>query len=69
MNMNKKVYERPVMDVTDFDVEDVITASGVNPGGGSTGDPSGENPGGGNDNPNTPDSLSSYELPVDVHFN
>ena len=39
------------MDVTEFDVEDVITASGVNSGGGD-------------DNPNTPDSLSFYELPV-----
>lgn len=54
MNMNKKVYERPVMDVTEFDVEDVITVSGMNPGGGD-------------DNPNTPDSLSSYELPVDFN--
>ena len=49
MNMNKKVYERPVMDVTEFDVEDVITASDGNPGGGD-------------DNPNTPDSRSPYEL-------
>lgn len=64
--MNKKVYERPVMDVTEFDVEDVITASGVNSGGGSTTDPSGENPGGGSSESNN-DSPSSYELSVDFH--
>ncbi len=52
MNMNKKVYERPVMDVTEFDVEDVIAASGGTPGGGD------DNP-----NPNKPDSLAAYELP------
>ena len=50
MNMNKKVYERPVMDVTEFDVEDVITASGVTPGGGSS--------------ESNNDSPSSYELSV-----
>ena len=31
MNMNKETYERLMMDVTKFDVEDVITTSG--PGG------------------------------------
>ena len=29
--MNKESYERLNMDVTKFDVEDVITTSGVNP--------------------------------------
>ena len=33
--MNKETYERLMMDVTKFDVEDVITTSGVGPGGGS----------------------------------
>lgn len=32
--MNKESYERLQMDVTKFDVEDVITTSGVGPGGG-----------------------------------
>lgn len=32
MNMNKETYERLMMDVTKFDVEDVITTSGVGPG-------------------------------------
>ena len=31
MNMNKETYERLMMDVTKFDVEDVITTSGVGP--------------------------------------
>ena len=31
--MNKETYERLMMDVTKFDVEDVITTSGVGPGG------------------------------------
>ena len=31
--MNKETYERLQMDVTKFDVEDVITTSGVEPGG------------------------------------
>ena len=39
MNMNKETYERLLMDVTEFDVEDVITTSGVTPGGGGS-DPS-----------------------------
>ena len=35
--MNKETYERLSMDVTQFDVEDVITTSGVTPGGGGGG--------------------------------
>ena len=46
MNMNKETYERLMMDVTKFDVEDVITTSGVGPGPGP----------GGND------PLDTYEL-------
>ena len=34
MNMNKETYERLMMDVTKFDVEDVITTSGGGSGGG-----------------------------------
>lgn len=49
MNMNKETYERLMMDVTKFDVEDVITTSGVGPG-------PGPGPGGN-------DSLDTYELP------
>ena len=30
--MKKETYERLAIDVTEFDVEDVITTSGVNPG-------------------------------------
>ena len=37
MNMNKETYERLMMDVTKFDVEDVITTSGVGPGPGPGG--------------------------------
>lgn len=33
MNMNKDTYERLNMDVTEFDTEDVITTSGITPGG------------------------------------
>ena len=33
MNMNKETYERLLMDVTEFDTEDVITTSGITPGG------------------------------------
>ena len=29
MNMNKETYERLLMDVTEFDAEDVITTSGI----------------------------------------
>ncbi len=36
--MNKETYERLSMDVTQFDVEDVITTSGVTPGGGGGSD-------------------------------
>ena len=39
MNMNKETYERLMMDVTKFDVEDVITTSGVGPGGNDPLDP------------------------------
>ena len=46
MNMNKETYERLMMDVTKFDVEDVITTSGVGPAPGP----------GGNDR------LDTYEL-------
>ena len=45
--MNKETYERLMMDVTKFDVEDVITTSGVGPAPGP----------GGND------PLDTYELP------
>ena len=31
--MNKETYERLLMDVTEFDTEDVITTSGITPGG------------------------------------
>ena len=55
MNMNKKVYERPVMDVTEFDIEDVIAASGGTPVGGD-------------DNPNKPDSPAAYELPLPLEL-
>lgn len=48
--MNKKVYERPVMDVTEFDVEDVIAASGGTPVEEST----------------TREPLAAYELPLEV---
>ena len=37
--MNKEAYERLMMDVTQFDAEDVITTSGIGPGGGGS-DPS-----------------------------
>lgn len=33
MTMIKESYERLMMDVTEFDSEDVITTSGVGPGG------------------------------------
>ena len=39
MKMIKESYERLMMDVTEFDVEDVITTSGIGPGGGG-GNPS-----------------------------
>ena len=55
MNMNKETYERLLMDVTEFDTEDVITTSG--PGG----DTPGPGPGG-----NTPPAFTSsnWEMPV-----
>lgn len=31
MNMNKETYERLLMDVTEFDIEDIITTSGETP--------------------------------------
>ena len=37
--MNKETYERLLMDVTEFDVEDVITTSGLEPVGGLVSDP------------------------------
>ena len=40
MNMNKETYERLLMDVTEFDTEDVITTSG----GGSGPGPGGNDP-------------------------
>lgn len=52
--MKKETYERLLMDVTEFDTEDVITTSGE--GGGDT-------PGGGGSG-ESPAPLSSYELPV-----
>ena len=48
MNMSKEAYERLLMDVTEFDKEDVITTSGTTPGGGGSG--------------GSTDPLSSYEL-------
>ena len=52
MKMIKEAYERLSMDVTEFDVEDVIPTSGVGPGGGD--EPSTE--------PTQP--LDPYELPI-----
>ncbi len=49
--MIKESYERLEMDVTEFDLEDIITTSGVTPGGG----------GGGSET--TTDPLDPYELP------
>ena len=56
MNMNKETYERLLMDVTEFDTEDVITTSGEGGGGGDT-------PGG-----NTPPVFNPdpWEMPVGV---
>lgn len=50
--MIKETYERLLMDVTGFDTEDVITTSGITPGGGGSGE--------------SPDPLSSYELPLNL---
>ncbi|MEE0956465.1 MAG: hypothetical protein UH734_00100 [Ruminococcus sp.] len=50
--MNKETYERLAMDVTKFDVEDVITTSSVDP----------------SPNPNKPafDPKNPWEMPVGV---
>lgn len=53
MKMIKEAYERLELDMTEFDVEDVITTSGVGPGGGDD-EPSTE--------PTQP--LDPYELPI-----
>ena len=50
--MMKETYERLEMDVTQFDVEDVITTSGVGPG-----------PGPGPDEPDPVYKPIGYELP------
>ena len=51
--MNKESYERLQMDVTKFDVEDVITTSGVGPGGG-----------GGGSTPPAFEPTNPWEMPV-----
>lgn len=53
MKMIKKAYERLELDVTEFDIEDIITTSGIGPGGGGD-EPSTE--------PTQP--LDPYELPI-----
>ena len=53
MKMIKEAYERLSMDVTEFDVEDVITTSGIGPGGGEP-----------TTDPTTTDPLDPYELPL-----
>ena len=50
--MIKETYERLLLDVTEFDKVDVITASGTTSGGGGSGE--------------SPDLLSPYELPVNM---
>ena len=47
--MNKEIYERLNMDVTKFDTEDVITTSGIAPGG---------------DNPPPFEPTNPWEMPV-----
>ena len=54
MNMIKETYERLLMDVAEFDTEDVITTSGEGGGGGDT--PGGNTP--------PPFSPTGWELPV-----
>lgn len=44
MNMNKETYERLLMDVTEFDTEDVITTSGIAPSGSTPPDLNPTNP-------------------------
>ena len=56
MEMIKEAYERVEMDVTQFDVEDIITTSGVGPGGGGGTEPATEQP--------TTEPLGPYELPA-----
>ena len=53
MKMIKEAYERLELDVTEFDIEDIITTSGIGPGGGG-------------DEPSTEptQSLDPYELPI-----
>ena len=53
MKMIKEAYERLSMDVTEFDIEDIITTSGVGPGGGEP-----------TTDPTTTDPLDPYELPI-----
>ena len=53
MKMIKEAYERRELDVTEFDIEDIITTSGIGPGGGGD-EPSTE--------PTQP--LDPYELPI-----
>ena len=50
--MIKEAYERLELDVTEFDIEDIITTSGIGPGGEPTTDPT------------TTDPLDPYELPI-----
>lgn len=52
MKMIKEAFERLELDVTEFDIEDIITTSGIGPGGGD--EPSTE--------PTQP--LDPYELPI-----
>ena len=56
MKMNKETYERSELEITAFDVEDIITTSGVGPGGGGGTEPATEQP--------TSEPLGPYELPV-----
>ena len=54
MKMIKEAYERLELDVTEFDIEDIITTSGIGPGGGD--EPTTD--------PTTTDPLDPYELPI-----
>ncbi len=51
--MIKEAYERLELDVTEFDIEDIITTSGIGPGGG------GDEP-----SPEPTQPLDPYELPI-----